>query len=484
MLTLDVAMFPLYVAGQRADTFAYYDSLTFDAYQRGDWQRLISTGKNALSAGYDYYYLRMRLGIAYLESFNTAKAEKQFRKALIWNKDDSNARLFLFKSLSYQMKIVEAGHLFQTMDANEKWIADIPSGFRAVAAHLDFGYATGTRSKNSSFKALSGGYGLYGQEYTERDNLMYDAGFHFQPSPAWLLYVGVQHLGINTYDRFATLDYVLQRDSVVISGSGKAYYFHPEAKASITDFVHKLNQNSFYLQAQWAGSDRWSLVAGMHLLEVRRGMVISSLDSMNLTDTAYFNASDEQLEMFSFVVPTVQFSDISWKTIDYSFSVHSRYHFGRFTAISGIGKASLNDTSLFQFNTGYQLLPLGNLKLVQQGEFYVLLYNQKAHLAYRASLAWQATPRLSFESDLLVGALNNLSEQFGYIVYNNPEKVKLRLEFSVSWLANSHLQLHVWYRLRQAHQSFLYAIQNSPDLQSGSYSIKSNTFIGGIKWIF
>lgn len=481
---LIAATFPLSLTGQNAASFARYDSLSYDDYQHRDWKQLIANAEQALSEGYDSYYLRMRLGIAFLETFKPALAEKHFRKALAMTTDDRNAKYFLFKALSYQLKTVESGHLFQTMDANTQWATGLNSGFKPVAAHLDAGYSTGNSIENRSFEALSGEHGLYGQEYAERDNLIYDAGFHFQPSPAWLFYVGGQHIGIETNDRFATREFALQRDSIISIGSAKAYYFHPEAVESIRDFAHDLQQNSVYVQAQWAGSDRWSLVAAMHLLKVRRGFTVSTPGTTNLTDTSYYNASDGRLEHYTFEVPTVNFNDISWNTTDYSLSLHGRFHFGRLSALVGLGRASFNDTSLLQLNAGYQFLPLCNLQLVHQGEIFILSYGRKPHFAYRASLAWKATRRLSLESDLLAGAINNLSEQYGYIVYNNPENIRFKVEVSAAWLISPHLQLQLRYRLRQAEQPFRYAIPENTNLQSDSYLIESNTFIGGIKWIF
>ncbi|MCU0409034.1 MAG: hypothetical protein MUD02_08815, partial [Bacteroidales bacterium] len=61
--------------------FRYHDSLTYKLYTDKNWNELISAAKKALHDGHDYYYLRMRIGIAYYEKKQYASAATHFRKA-------------------------------------------------------------------------------------------------------------------------------------------------------------------------------------------------------------------------------------------------------------------------------------------------------------------------------------------------------------------------------------------------------------------
>ena len=62
--------------------FKTVDSLSYDLYEKGEWKALIRFGKNAINQGFDYYYLRMRIGIAYYESEKYLLALEHFRKSL------------------------------------------------------------------------------------------------------------------------------------------------------------------------------------------------------------------------------------------------------------------------------------------------------------------------------------------------------------------------------------------------------------------
>ena len=44
----------------------WYNDHTYRLYQEKNWAGLIELGDAAIKAGYDFYYLRLRLGIAFL----------------------------------------------------------------------------------------------------------------------------------------------------------------------------------------------------------------------------------------------------------------------------------------------------------------------------------------------------------------------------------------------------------------------------------
>ena len=57
------------------------DAQTYSLWQKKDWNGLIAAGKKALKADIDFYYLRVRMGIAYYEKKNYHMALLHFEKA-------------------------------------------------------------------------------------------------------------------------------------------------------------------------------------------------------------------------------------------------------------------------------------------------------------------------------------------------------------------------------------------------------------------
>ena len=72
------------------------DSVTYVDYINQDWEKVIYTGNIALNKNIDYFYLRMRMGIAtyYLGRF--PEAADHFENALIFNSKDQTAQLYLY----------------------------------------------------------------------------------------------------------------------------------------------------------------------------------------------------------------------------------------------------------------------------------------------------------------------------------------------------------------------------------------------------
>ncbi|MCK4919785.1 MAG: hypothetical protein KAS71_01990, partial [Bacteroidales bacterium] len=63
---------------QKDASFVYLDSLSYQQYLQEDWSALIKTTRKAYKNNMDYYYMRMRTGIAYYEKQRYMLAEKHF----------------------------------------------------------------------------------------------------------------------------------------------------------------------------------------------------------------------------------------------------------------------------------------------------------------------------------------------------------------------------------------------------------------------
>ena len=68
--------------GQIQQTTTSIDAATYELWLEQDWDALIETGNRALKNGFDFYYLRYRLGIAYHEKQNYQRAGSIFKKRL------------------------------------------------------------------------------------------------------------------------------------------------------------------------------------------------------------------------------------------------------------------------------------------------------------------------------------------------------------------------------------------------------------------
>ena len=91
--TAQTAMMP-----QRDTSFNFVtvEAKTYAQFLGQFWDELVVTGEKALSNNIDYYYLRLRLGVAYFQLQKFRLAEKQFNKAMQLNSEDPFLKEYLY----------------------------------------------------------------------------------------------------------------------------------------------------------------------------------------------------------------------------------------------------------------------------------------------------------------------------------------------------------------------------------------------------
>lgn len=97
---------------QVKNDFVSYNKITFELYEKQDWDKLIITGKEALQNEFDFFYLRVRLGIAYYEKGNFSKAINHLEKALLFNDSDPAVLEYLYFAHILSNRYQEASRLY------------------------------------------------------------------------------------------------------------------------------------------------------------------------------------------------------------------------------------------------------------------------------------------------------------------------------------------------------------------------------------
>ena len=76
--------------------FLTVEAKTYAQFLGQFWDELVVTGEKALNKHIDYYYLRLRLGVAYFQLNKFRQAEKQFNKAMKFNNEDPFLKEYLY----------------------------------------------------------------------------------------------------------------------------------------------------------------------------------------------------------------------------------------------------------------------------------------------------------------------------------------------------------------------------------------------------
>ncbi len=105
---------------QESINYPSIDKKTYQQYLNKDWKDLIKTGKNSLKNNIDFYYLQVRMGIAYYELKKYANAVKYFEKAYLTNKNDELIQEYLYFSYIFIGRYEDARVLSDKFKRNLK----------------------------------------------------------------------------------------------------------------------------------------------------------------------------------------------------------------------------------------------------------------------------------------------------------------------------------------------------------------------------
>jgi len=81
---------------QQPISFLTADSLTYQYYLAGDWDKLIEAGNQAIGQKIDYKRLRQRMGYAYFVKADFYASQMHYEKALTFDAYDADTRAYLY----------------------------------------------------------------------------------------------------------------------------------------------------------------------------------------------------------------------------------------------------------------------------------------------------------------------------------------------------------------------------------------------------
>jgi len=81
---------------QQPFNFLSVDSITYQCYQAGDWEKLINVGNEAIKQNIDYKRLRQRIGYAFFAKADYYSAQMHYEKALAFDEYDTDTRSYLY----------------------------------------------------------------------------------------------------------------------------------------------------------------------------------------------------------------------------------------------------------------------------------------------------------------------------------------------------------------------------------------------------
>ena len=417
------------------------DSITWAYYSNGQWEQLIHEGKQAIDDGIDYFYLRMRVGIAYYESENYRRAAPHFKKATEFNPLDKSATEYLYLSYLLGGRPQDARQLIPDLDNATKERLGISGSKIIEEVYIEGGpaFAGNTSLKNPRKRGHTGNNDtIYNGSYYY-DNVYYGhAGLRLRLHPAVSLYQGYSYVEAPVTEKIS-------------------YMGEP-----VPDFHYTAKQHEYYGNLSVNLPGNILATPAFHMLWLKYALRRDTYDP-EVGGLVYDTVSENEL---MYVASLSLKKDISIFALELSGT------YGDF------GHMVQHQLSL----AGY-VYPLGNLDLYGKTALTRMWNKNEGRWIFHQMVGWSPFEKLWLEGSATIGQLQDYAEQNAFIIYNSPEEINFKIEGSVIVEVSSKIELSLRYRLLERVNRYL-TYTSYEDFTFEYTNYPYHTLIGGIKWRF
>ena len=416
------------VNGQDTLTSATVEQKSYELYTDKNWNELIRFGSNAINKGYNYYYLQLRVGIAYYEKKNYALAEGYFFNALKFNTDDELLLEYIYYCYLFNGRYDDAriwSKKFSQSLAEKTGVNKLsPISYIVAEAGSKI-----TDKKN------------YYNEGTKTNSNYFNPPVYFQ--------AGLNH-------------YIKNRVSLFHAFT----YFNQET------FVNKVNQWQYFLKASVPLKHGWSISPSFHYINLG----VSSEITTTTTDTLWPPGVPPHTQPPPGAPP---YKTVTTTTTT-AMNSQSNYFIGSLFAqktvkkfVFGLGTTILNmnnvDQNIHSVFMSYS--PLGNNKFVIGSTVYLHTIDKykTTYGAISPFIFIQPVNRLSFKLSYLYNSKYNIVEDNGYLVNNSGDLTKSRYSLLLNFSVNQKVSLYGLYQLENKYES------------KQSFDYKYNVIVAGVR---
>jgi hypothetical protein len=418
---------------------------TYRLYLAGEWDSLIVLGKQAIRQEMDFYYLRMRMGIAYYQEKNYMHAAGHFKRALEFNQNAPAA----LEQLYYACLM--AGQAEQARLIRKQFKGDLalklppPKGKFADRLGVEYLYNKGLN-----------------------DELLADPGILFEGLLPGVQYVNrhFSNLSLSLVNSI-TPGFTLAHTYTFLSKTNHFYY---NDGSKIFDYAEQhVSQHQYYISPTITTKAGFKFSPMFHLIRVQYQAPVDFVQG-------YQGGSSQVL------LGTLDATNV----------------IGGLKLSKGIGSmklnlggwyASLNEAIQFQNRLGLTWYPLGNLNLYASAclnsQYEQSDRDSTLRLIPEFHLGFAIQGKVWLDLNGSMGEMINYLENNGSIVYNSFSEVlrkKMTLTLSVPVSEKGSL-LYLGGRWSENESRFFSV---DPTLENTSNNIQYNTLsiYGGISWKF
>lgn len=393
-----ILLFFVLIAGKifSQDTLnsAIVEQKSYQLYLDKNWTDLIKFGNNALNKGFDYYYLQIRIGIAYFEKKNYSLAENHFKKVLEFNSDDELAQEYLYYCFIYNGRNEEARMLSKNF---KKELAE----------------KIGTNKLSKvEFILLEGGTKISDSpDYYNKDTKTNSNYFN---SPVYLQ-LGLSHYIKNRFSVFHALTYYKQ-----------------------VSFIGESKQIQYFLKGSVPINNNWLFSPSIHFL----GSKLTTSSPATPPSTLHIGPPSRTV-----------ITETKSNAVVGSLAIQRTIN--KFTISIGTSVSNIADKTQLIHNGFVSYSVFGNSKLVLgcSGYAHTIDNYSTTYAAFTPFIYLQPMKRLSIKASYFSNSGTNLIEDNGYLVNNSFDLTSSRLSILASLYLSKHVSFYALYQFENKTES-------------------------------
>jgi tetratricopeptide (TPR) repeat protein len=436
-------LFPLMSFSQKGEmTQDRADKITYSLYKYKQWDELIKKGEEFLKDDIDFYYLRVRLGIAYYEIENYRKSVKHLKKAFEFNDPDSLIYEYLYYSYLYSDRKPDANAFYTKY-------YDILSKRIAITHNLEtnsFGFSFGGSLNNNDKKNLN----LF-ENSSERftRSILYDDN--------WYLNFNLSQTAFKKLNIYHAYNYINIERNESLWDNGELIYQLP----------YFIDQHDYFISANYPIASGLSIIGTYQIMNSR---FISS-DPIIL-------GRDNQSIFPGYV-----------NYLNNIFQVGLNLDFSNFKFISGIVAGEINEDLQKELFASLVYYPFGNKNLYSISSIIYHTNDEADNTIFTQKLGVRFHEKLWMEAEATIGTLINYVEPLSFLTYNIPDNITFKGGANLYYPLTDKITFSIYYKFYQREDFyFTYELPQNYILGENIYSHKfeyqTHSLTGGIEWTF
>ncbi len=440
-LKLVTGLFLLFLAipclAQEKLSFRQVDSLSYDAWYRGDWKQTARIAREGFDHEVDYYYLRMRAGIATLNLNKPEQASIHFRRALNFSQTDSNALVYLYLALVKAGNYQEARLILDSIPTGSREKFEIPAPRIIRNVYLEPGYMlNGEAADLKAYRPEA----VLAHHYMVPTYSYVGVGLNLEPQKRLNLTMAANLLSFFAYQQF-------------IIANNEPF-----------EFDVPFDQRALYLAGNYYLGKGFSLtLAGQ--------MLTATYPLMEWQGT---NTGGSYVEKGHF-----------YRDLAFNGSLIKRFPFVTFALRADVNR--FRDSTCTQAGADLTFYPAGNTDTYIRGEGTWVMKKQdkSGRLVAQGIIGRKIFKSVWMEGYYSYGLIRNYSEKSAYIVYNNFDPIKSRA--GINLLVNGitrNLDLAIRYQWSKRTTSWQFYDSSGDFDQDFELKYPMHSIIGGLTWRF